>query len=356
MIKLLHAADLHLDSPFSHLPPEQGARRRQEQRECLALLPGLCQKEQCDVVLLAGDLFDTRQVYRETWQALQSALEACQVPVFLAPGNHDAIGPDSPYCKGSWPDNVHIFTSTEIETVDLGAFTVSGAAFCGSELPSLAGYTAPADGRTHLMVLHGEVSNTESPYRTATPAQVAASKLSYLALGHIHQRGARRTATGTTYAWPGCMMGRGFDETGSKGVYLVEVAESSVQVRFLHCSAPRYEILDVPVTELDQLCARLPADSRRHHYRIRLTGIGPAPDLAPLQRKLAPLTASVQLEDLTQAPLRQVTAQEDTLAGLFVQQIQAAMETAADDAQRETLTLAMELGLQALEGREVTLP
>ena len=31
MVKLLHAADLHLDSAFSALPPEKAAQRRAEQ-------------------------------------------------------------------------------------------------------------------------------------------------------------------------------------------------------------------------------------------------------------------------------------------------------------------------------------
>ena len=32
MLKIIHAADLHLDSPFSGLPPELAALRRGEQR------------------------------------------------------------------------------------------------------------------------------------------------------------------------------------------------------------------------------------------------------------------------------------------------------------------------------------
>ena len=64
MVKLLHAADLHLDSAFSVLPPEKAAQRRAEQRLVLERLTAL--SEGCAAVLLAGDLFDSARVYRDT--------------------------------------------------------------------------------------------------------------------------------------------------------------------------------------------------------------------------------------------------------------------------------------------------
>ena len=70
-IKFLHAADLHLDSPFAALPPEQAARRRREQRELLGQIVELCNGEQCDLLLLAGDLFDGATVYPDTLEVLQ---------------------------------------------------------------------------------------------------------------------------------------------------------------------------------------------------------------------------------------------------------------------------------------------
>ena len=150
-IKLLHAADLHLDSPFAGLPPEQAAARRLQARQLLELLPRLCRRAGCRLVLLAGDLFDTGAVYRDTVDQLRQALAECPAQVFIAPGNHDPMGPDSPYRRYSWPSQVHIFTSSQIETLDLGDCTVSGAAFCDGQLPSLAGFHAPQDGRPHFM-------------------------------------------------------------------------------------------------------------------------------------------------------------------------------------------------------------
>ena len=119
-IKLLHAADLHLDSPFAGLPPEQAAARRLQARQLLELLPRLCRRAGCRLVLLAGDLFDTGAVYRDTVDQLRQALAECPAQVFIAPGNHDPMGPNSPYRRYVWPSQVHIFASSQIETLDLG--------------------------------------------------------------------------------------------------------------------------------------------------------------------------------------------------------------------------------------------
>ena len=74
MIKFLHAADLHLDAPFSALSPEQAAARRQEQRALLTDLAEAANAQDCDVVLLAGDLFDSSSASEQTLLALRRAL------------------------------------------------------------------------------------------------------------------------------------------------------------------------------------------------------------------------------------------------------------------------------------------
>ena len=119
MLKIIHGADFHLDSPFSGLSPDQAAQRRGEQRELLDALARLAAEKQADLVLLSGDLLDGERVYRETAQTLARTLGAVPCPVFISPGNHDFYSPRSVYATLDWPDNVHIFRSSEMERVDL---------------------------------------------------------------------------------------------------------------------------------------------------------------------------------------------------------------------------------------------
>ena len=108
-MKLLHAADLHLDSAFSALPPALAARRREAQRRCLTALGDLCRREDCRMLLLAGDVFDTPNPSRQSVEALKALARAVEVPVCIAPGNHDPYRAGSVYETETWPENVFLF-------------------------------------------------------------------------------------------------------------------------------------------------------------------------------------------------------------------------------------------------------
>ena len=117
MLELLHAADLHLDSPFAALRPEQAAQRRALQRQLPDRIVDLGNDLGCPLLLLAGDIFDGERVCPETIAALRQALARFRGRVFIAPGNHDPYGPRSPWAGADWPENVHIFTGAQ-EAVD----------------------------------------------------------------------------------------------------------------------------------------------------------------------------------------------------------------------------------------------
>ena len=73
-VKIVHAADFHLDSAFGALSAEQARQRRRESRELLTRLCNYVNQNGVDLVLLAGDLFDSDTTYRETLEALSEAL------------------------------------------------------------------------------------------------------------------------------------------------------------------------------------------------------------------------------------------------------------------------------------------
>ena len=88
-IKILHCADLHLDSPFEGLGSGKASLRRREQRELLLRLAELARTEEVDLVLLSGDLLDSDNTYYETGEELNQCLRTLSIPVFISPGNHD---------------------------------------------------------------------------------------------------------------------------------------------------------------------------------------------------------------------------------------------------------------------------
>lgn len=361
MLKILHTADLHLDSPFAGLTPEQAVLRRAEQRTVLDRLADLANEEQVDLVLLAGDLLDGERVYRETVDTLSQTLSRIRAKVFIAPGNHDPYNAASPYALPIWPDNVHIFTSPRPEPVPLSELncTVYGAAFTSdrSDCAPLEGFCATGAG-LNLMVLHGNTAGRD--YAPVAPAQIAASGLDYLALGHIHQASGLQKSGSTFWAYPGCPEGRGFDEPGEKGVLLLDIAPGQVSSRACPLSLRRYEILDVDLTDCaDPLSAvenALPASTDMDIYRIRLTGefALTAEILCHLEQALTPRFHALELQDRTRPPRDLWSrAAEDSLTGLFLRTMASKCEAQPDN---ETLQLAVRFGLAALEQGEDVAP
>ena len=359
MLKFIHAADFHLDSAFAALPPEKAAERRREQRELPGRLAEAVRTWGAELALLAGDLFDGKP-YPETVEAVKAALAEMAVPVFLAPGNHDFYGPDSPYA-GDWPENVHIFRTGRMESVPLPELgvTVHGAAFLGptQEEGLLRGFTAPEDGTVHIGVLHGELGET-SVYDPVSREDIAASGLAYLALGHVHKRTEPLRFGRTTAAWPGCPEGRGFDELGEKGFYAGVLQDGQLTLRFVPLGRHRYWILPVDITGRDAAeaaAAALPAGAEGDLCRILLRGESSGVDEKALMQRLAGRCAWLELRDETTLPqdLWQ-RAEEDSLRGLFLRRLRGQLETAETEAERETIRQAARFGLAALEGRDLS--
>jgi DNA repair exonuclease SbcCD nuclease subunit len=107
-MKILHAADLHLDTPFTGRPEAELRYLKKALLTVPEQIAGLCRLHGCDLLLLAGDLFDG-PASRESLDALKAALADIRIPVFISPGNHDFCGAGSPWLEEHWPENVTVF-------------------------------------------------------------------------------------------------------------------------------------------------------------------------------------------------------------------------------------------------------
>lgn len=352
-LKILHSADWHLDSPFGGFTEEQRLFLKQQQREIPGKVASLCFRESCDLVLLAGDLFDGK-ASRESIDILKRELKNCGIPVLISPGNHDFCVPGSPWLEEDWPENVHIFTGS-LESVTLPELDcrVYGAGFTGMDCPGLLeNFRAKRDMRYSIAVLHGDPVQKDSPYNPITASQVRHSGLDYLALGHIHKAGALR-AGDTLCAWPGCPMGRGWDETGEKGVCIVTLSDST-DIQAVSLNTPRFYEIEVDIGEdaAAALEAALPGVGSRDFYRISLKGCGEA-DVPALKKRFSAFP-NLELLDRTETPLDiWADAGEDTLEGVYFHILRKRMETEPENAER--IQLAAEISRRLLEGREVNL-
>ena len=349
-LKILHSADWHMDSPFTGFSDRQGRYLKEEQRKLPGKLAKLCRQENCDLVLLSGDIFDNSGS-RESLDIVRSALEECAVPVFIAPGNHDCLSLGSVWLEERWPENVHIFgeglTSVVLKDMDCRVY---GAGYRSMDCPALLeNFRVSGEERYHIAVLHGDPLRLHSPYCPVTAAQVRDSGLDYLALGHIHKSGSFR-ARNSLCGWPGAPMGRGYDETREKGVYIVELKDRP-DFRFVPLDTPRF--YDLEADSLQTLEEQLPPVESQHFYRAVLTGSweGAVWELKKRFGYLPNLEITDRREK--QMPLWD-RAGEDTLEGTYFRLLQQLRQDASPELDA-CIQLAAEISAKILEGKEVVL-
>ena len=360
-MRILHAADLHLDSAFAGLAEEKAALLRQESRDILRRMVDWANDHAVDVMLLSGDLFDSDRMYSQTARTLAQALARFRGRIFLSPGNHDFYAPGSGYDAVDWPENVHIFTSRRPQTVLLRSLnaSVTGAAFTSAEeWESFDGASfSGGDAPIRLGVLHGEVTRGESKYRAIPPAEIEKTNLTYLALGHVHRCAGVQRAGNTAYAYPGCLPGRGFDETGDKGFLYGEITPEKVELEFIPFAPRRYQSVTADITDRDPADAvrqALDPDCGQDICRVLLTGSRRENfSLSALTSELSGLCAALELTDETY-PEEDVWARcgEDSLRGLFLQNLRARYDGADEDEKRQLLQAAR-FGLAALDNRDL---
>ena len=362
-VRMVHAADLHLDSSFEGLGGEKAALRRAEQRDLVRRLGRVCLEQRADILLLCGDIFDSEFIYAETGETLLGVLSGIDMPVFITPGNHDWFSRRSPYARLAFPDNVHIFKEERLSGVTLEELgvTVWGAGYTSNVCPPLLqGVRIPKQtGMTDILALHAEVGSAASTYCSVTEQELARSGFDYAAFGHAHSFSGARRAGKCVYAWPGCPEGRGFDECGEKGVICWELSPENCRVSFIPLGERRYRKLYVEAGE-DALTAAenaVPADAQGDICKIIFTGesVDP-PDLAYLRQCLSPRFFHLELADETEpaADLWE-KSEEETLTGVFLRRMRRRLDTARTPEERTLVLQAVRMGVAALEGRELRL-
>lgn len=360
MIRILHFADLHLDSPFSLRSVREAERRRTELRSDLSSIMMYIRAQKVDICLIAGDLFDGESVTPETRVLLERELSSCpSCRFFISPGNHDPLTEGSPYKVMNLPENVHVFSpqKSAVRLDDLGV-DVYGFAFDGKNDRNnpLKGYPALDETRINLLCCHGDLDGgAESPYGAFTRADIASSGFDYVALGHIHKGTGLQCENGVYWAYPGCVEGRGFDETGEKGVLFGALEKGNAAMKFIRIAKRRYEIVPVDVTGMERMQALETMRETARHYGedtvLRFVLGGETKKgfvFLPEEFEGAGYPQSVELVDQTVlAPDFTELEQNGTLAGVFYRLMRDKI------ARGEASEDALKYGLLALEDRNV---
>lgn len=203
MTRFLHTADWQIGMTRRWLQGEAQARFAADRIEGIRRIGRLAQEQGCEFVVVAGDVFESNQLQRQTVLRALDALAGVPVPIYLLPGNHDPLDTMAVYRQPAFvkacPTHVHVLDQPGPLRVRDGLEIVA-VPWHGKHpehdlvTEALAG-VGPADGTTRILVGHGAVDTYETSrhHRAAIAVgaleeAIAAERLHYVALGDRHSR------------------------------------------------------------------------------------------------------------------------------------------------------------------------
>jgi len=358
MLRLLHTADVHLGARHTDLG-ERAAILRERQFAAFRATIDLAIAESVDLLLIAGDLFDSNTQPRRSVERVAAELgrvARASIRTVVIPGTHDVYDGASIYrsydlaamarAGGDWitvltPDQ----PSVVFPSIDA---VVHGRVFDTKRAPRspLYGLDVSVDKRAtwKIGMVHGSLlipGKTDGDEVVFTEDEVARSGLDYLALGHWHSAIEGRAGS-VTYAYSGAPEPVALDQDGAGHVLLVTLDDRGgrrrVSIEPRRVGQTRTEALDLDVGRIhsqpdliDQLGQR--SDSNLA-LSVRLTGLYPDDldlDLDEVERALSPSFLRFRLRDLSipnvpDEPL----PPPDTVLGAFVRGIEAKMAALED--------------------------
>lgn len=254
-ITFIHAADLHLDSPFkgfSDVPEQVFQTMRESTFLAFNQLIESAIKERVDFVLLVGDLFDENKQSLKAQLHLREGfirLQQHDIDVFLSYGNHDYLNGNTYPIQ--YPDNVHIFQTDEVTSFpflkgDKHVANLYGFSYVNQDVrenKALQYKISDEEVPYHIALLHGTLHGNQEhdPYAPFRLEDLAREAFDYWALGHIHK--SRILQSDPPVIYPGNIQGRHRKETGLKGCYFVT----------LDGSERKYELLPLQHVEIKEI-------------------------------------------------------------------------------------------------------
>ncbi|MBQ7715532.1 MAG: DNA repair exonuclease [Clostridia bacterium] len=373
MIKILHTGDIHLDSPFSRLDVKRAEARKNELRTAFVNMMSYARTNSVDVILIAGDLFDSEFVTRETVALIAREAANCRAEIFIVAGNHDPISETAVYLKeGIFSDNVHIFRKDALEkiSVDRLGVDVYGYSFVTKYLRE-----NPAEGkkvedpdRFNILLGHADTRSPDSPYCPINEDLIKEFGADYTALGHIHNAPEPRLAGNCAWAFCGCLEGRDFGECGAKGALLVEAEKKGAKAEFnikkLRFSKRRYECEELNVDGASSTVEIL----QMINGRIAERGYGVETLLSMTLRGRLPSTLVINPDVLARevtglfyfeladgtVPLENAEelGADATVRGQFFRELKSSIDS-DDPVEKKLAEKALRYGLAALEGENI---
>jgi DNA repair exonuclease SbcCD nuclease subunit len=262
MVKFIHTADIHLDSPLKGLEAHDDApveEIRGATRRAFDNLIDLAIAEEVDFVLISGDLYDGDWKDYNTglfFAGRMGRLEKAGIRVFIVSGNHDAV---SQITKAMpLPDNVIVFPHNKPTSLTLANFgvVIHGQSYYSRAVTENLALHYPQQYSNYFNIglLHTSMTGREGheDYAPCTPDELKSKGYNYWALGHVHKR--EIVSENPWIVFPGNIQGRHVKESGVKGATLVTVEDDRItDIKHCELDVLRWVICQVDLTECETI-------------------------------------------------------------------------------------------------------
>lgn len=254
-MKILHTADIHLDSPLKSLALRDEALQARVQaatRTALTRIVDAALEHEVAALLVSGDLYDGAERSAKTAAFLSvqmTRLQNADIPVFYIKGNHDAENPITG--EVDLPSNVHIF-GARAGKVQIGDHPVwvHGVSFSGKHAPEslLPKFAAPVPDAVNIAMLHTSLAGAagHDPYAPCSLPELGQMGFDYWALGHVHKRQVHSERPWVVM--PGIPQGRDIGEAGPQSATLIHIEDQTLTVETVPTSVVEFDAVTVDCT------------------------------------------------------------------------------------------------------------
>lgn len=274
-LKFIHIADVHIGAT-----PDAGYRwsedRRREIIESFKNILHICNKEEVDLLLIAGDLFHKQPLVRELKELNYLFEQLNTTKVILIAGNHDYISRHSNYLNFKWNRNVTMLMSKEMESVYFEELNTEVYGFSYHERdilePKIDHISPNRLDRINILLAHGG-DERNVPINKSKLKETA---FDYIALGHIH----KPEIINHHIAYSGSLEPLDKNEIGERGYILGNIEKGKCNIQFIPNSIRKYYHLEILCEKnmtnealLDASAKKIQEYGSKNIYKLILTGI-----------------------------------------------------------------------------------
>lgn len=357
-MKIIHCADLHIDSKMqTNLSSEKARTRRKEILMTFEKMIDYAKQNGVKAIIIAGDMFDTAKVTRKSKENIFSIIATNKnIDFYYLSGNHDEES--IIHMENGELDNLFVFKE-DWTTFEMGDISISGIKFNGKHKRVYDLLQLDQD-KFNIVVMHGQISQytSKSDSENINLLKLKNKNIDYLALGHIHSFDSGELDERGVWAYSGCMEGRGFDECGEKGFVLLDTENGKDKVKFIPFANRTLHEIQFDLTgfydwfEIERKIIELLRNIKSNDLiKLVLTGkfdINLIKDVEHLEKRLQECFYYAKIKDDSTLEIRLQDFEKDmTLRGEFVRNV---LSSSLKEEEKERVIL---VGLRALDGEEL---